>query len=153
MECHRDVVVEGRHVRHEAVHRQGGEVHERIKSIVPRCDTEERIEGLAVVGEVDSGEAGAGNTGHIEADHVVAELAQPRDRGPSELACAAGDADVHGPVPSLIQCRAVPSRARASRGRRHRARKLETSQSYSPDRLDSTRLNDETFRSHYRSVQ
>ena len=101
VERHGDVVVEGRGIRHQAVHRDRREVHEGVEPVVARGHREERVERLPEVGEVDAGEARSRRSGEVEADHVVAVGAQPLDRGPSELASAAGDADPHLVPPSV----------------------------------------------------
>ncbi len=81
-----DVVLERGGIRHETVHRDRGEVHDRVELAEPGGDAEQRIEGLAVVREVDAGESGARRAGEVESEHLMPVGPQPLDGGRAQLA-------------------------------------------------------------------
>ena len=81
-----DVVVEGRDIAEDAGRRDGREVHDRVEPVVLVVDAEDRVERLAVVGQIDPHEPGAALPRRVEVDDVVAARPQLADDGASELA-------------------------------------------------------------------
>jgi len=71
-------------------------VHDRVEAVVTVVDAEQGINGLAVVSEIDAGEAGASFTDNIEGMDIITGIAEALHDSASEFSAGARDSNSHG---------------------------------------------------------
>jgi hypothetical protein len=70
-------------------------VHNRVEAVVTVVDTEERIHGLAIIGEIDLGEPVSAFANRIEGMYVVSGGAETLNDDTSELSTGTCNSNSH----------------------------------------------------------